>query len=121
MKDRLKKVVGYFAIRRGSSNLLCDGEACVIAGSQQLMTRYIVKLAGDTLSNYQVKKTRYGEIMKGMQMGGIYSFDQKAFNKFLPLLKAEGKSIAEIKFADDPKPHDDTVRLMRISSNEITS
>ncbi len=121
MKDRLKKVVGYFAIRRGSPNLLCDGEACVIAGSQQLMTWYIVKLAGDEPSNYQVKKTRYSEIMKGMQMGGIYSFDQKAYNKFLPILKAEGKNIAEIKLSDDPKPHDDAVRLMRVSGNEITS
>ena len=72
MKDRLKKVVGYFAIRRDNPNLLCDGDSCVIAGSQQLMTRYIVKLSGDRLSNYQVKKTRYDEIMKGMQMGGIY-------------------------------------------------
>ncbi len=114
-------MVGHFAIRRGSPNLLCDGEACVIAGSQQLMTRYIVKLAGDSPSNYQVKKTRYGEIMKGMQMGGIYSFDQKAYNKFLPLLKAEGKNIAAIKLSDDPKPHDDAVRLMRVSGNEITS
>jgi len=85
------------------------------------MTRYIVKLAGDTLSNFQVKKTRYSEIMKGIQMGGIYSFDQKAFNKFLPLLKAEGKNIAEIKFADDPKPHEDAVRLIRVSGNEIIS
>jgi hypothetical protein len=85
------------------------------------MTRYIVKLAGDSPSNYQVKKTRYGEIMKGMQMGGIYSFDQKAYNKFLPLLKAEGKNIAAIKLSDDPKPHDDAVRLMRVSGNEITS
>jgi hypothetical protein len=120
MKDPSKKAIGYFALRKGSTNMLCDGDALVIAGSQQLMTRYIVKLADDRLSNYQVKKTRYGEIMQGMQMGGVYTFDRVAFNKFLPRLQVEGKNIAEIKFADAPKPHDDAVRLIRVSWNEIT-
>ncbi len=120
MKDVSTKVIGYFAIRKGSVNMLCDCDALVIAGSQQLMTRYITKLAEDSSSNYKVKKTRYGETMQGMQMGGVYTFDKIAFNKFLPLSKSEGKVIAEFKFADDPKPHPDAVGLMRVSWNDIT-
>lgn len=121
MKDFSKKAIGYFAIRKGSPNMLCDEEALIIAGSQQLMTRYIVKLSEDSPSKYIVKKTRYGEIMQGMQLGGVYTFDKVAFNKFLPLLKSEGKAVAEFKLADDPKPHPDAVRLMRVSWNDIIS
>ena len=54
-----------------------------------------------------------------LQLGGVYAFDQKGFNRFLPLLKAEGKSIAEFKVADDAKPHPDAVRLMRIAWVDI--
>ena len=41
MKDILKKVVGYFAIRTGTINILCDGDACVIAGSHKALNTYI--------------------------------------------------------------------------------
>jgi hypothetical protein len=113
MKDRLKKVVGYFAIRTGTMNILCDGDACVIAGSHKALTKYISKLMNDNPVNYSVKKTRYGEILQGMRMGGVYAFDNKAYNIFLPLAKADGMPSAEFKI-DDPKPHKDAVRLMHV-------
>ena len=47
-------------------------------------------------------------------MGGVYTFDNKVFNKFLPLAKADGMPLAEFKIEDDRKPHKDAVRLMRI-------
>ena len=108
------KVIGYFAIRRGSPYILCDGDACVIAGSEQSMNSYIVKLANDKPSNYKVKKTRYGEIVKGMRMGAVYTFDKKAYKRFFPLAKAEGAPVMDFKFEDDEKPHEDAVRLMRV-------
>ncbi len=108
------KVIGYFAIRRGSPYILCDGDACVIAGSEELMNSYIVKLADDKPSNYKVKKTRYGEITKGMRMRAVYTFDKKAYERFFPLAKAEGQPMVEFKFEDDEKPHVDAVRLMRV-------
>ncbi len=46
MKDRLKKVVGYFAIRTGTLNIVCDGGACVIASSHKALTNYIVWAEG---------------------------------------------------------------------------
>lgn len=69
MKDRLKEVVGYFAIRTGTMNIVCDGDACVIAGSHKALTKYISKLMGDNPVDYSIKKTRYGEILQGMRMG----------------------------------------------------
>lgn len=121
MKDPTRKVIGYFAIRKGSANMLCDADALVIAGSAQLMTRYINRLAEDSVSRYKVKKTRYGEIMQGMRLGGVYAFDKVAYNKFLPLLKSEENYIAEVKFADDAKPHPDAVRLMHVSWKDVIS
>ena len=108
------KVIGYFAIRRGSPYILCDGEACVIAGSEQAMNSYIVKLAKEKPSSYKVKKTRYVEIVQGMRMGGVYTFDNRAYERFFPLAKAEGMPVVEFEFEDDEKPHDDAVRLMRV-------
>ena len=108
------KVIGYFAIRKGSPYILCDGEACVIAGSEQAMNSYIVKLANDTPLNFKVKKTRYGEIAQGLRMRAVYTFDQLAYERFFPLAKAEGHPMVEFKFEDDEKPHEDALRLMRV-------
>jgi len=41
MKNRDKQVVGYFAIRMGTQNVVCDGDACVIAGSQKAMNSFL--------------------------------------------------------------------------------
>ncbi len=114
MNGSHKKVIGYFAIRKGTQYILCDGDACVIAGSEMAMDSYIVKLASDKPSNYKVKKTRYGEIVQGMRMGGVYTFDKRAYERFFPLAKAEGMPVVEFKFEDDEKPHEDAVRLMRV-------
>lgn len=114
MKSRYKKVIGYFAIQAGTPNILCDGDACVIAGSQKAINRYIEKLAGQNPVDYQIRKTRYGEILQGMRMGGVYTFDKRAYKNFLPLAKAEGMPLAEFRFDEDSKPHEDAVRLMRV-------
>ena len=120
MKARLKKVVGYFAVRKGAMDIVCDGDACVIAGSHKAFNNYISKLTTDNPVNYSIKKTRYGEILQVMRMGGVYAFDNKAYNKFLPLAKADGMPFAEFKIENDPKPHKDAVRLMRIKWFDTT-
>jgi hypothetical protein len=120
MKNRLKEVIGYFAIRTGTMNILCDGDACVIAGSQEALSSYILKLANDRPADYTIKKTRYGEILQGMQMGGVYPFDGRAYRRFLPLAKADRMNLAEFIIEDDPKPHEDAVRLMRVKWIDMT-
>ena len=114
MKRRYKKVVGYFAVQIGTPNIVCDGDACVIAGSQQALRRYIDRMVGRNLTDYQIRKTRYGEIFQGMRMGGVYTFDSSAYKKFLPLAKADGIPLTEFEFEDDSQPHEDAVRLMRV-------
>lgn len=41
-KDK-NAVIGYFAIHP-SQDLLCDGDACIIAGSQSALNRYLKSL-----------------------------------------------------------------------------
>ena len=108
------KVVGYFTNYKGSQDLLCDGDSCVIAGSADVMKLYIKKLAKDNPKDYHIRKTRFSDIIQGMSMGGVYSFYRKAYGNFLPILRLEGRNSAEFKPENDFKPHEDAVRLMRV-------
>ncbi len=53
-------------------------------------------------------------------MGGVYTFDKSAYNKFLPLAKAEGLNMVEFQIEDDPKPHENAIRLMRVKWIDIS-
>jgi len=83
------KVIGYFSYTN-SGEVTCDGNACVIAGSEELMKVYINrKLGGGNNNNKDIiKKTRFGEIINGMNNGGAYAFDEEAFARFLPIAKS---------------------------------
>jgi hypothetical protein len=120
MKDRLDKVIGYFAFRIGSMNIVCDGDACLIADSEGALRGYISKLMGEGVTGYRIKKTRYEEIIQGMRLGGVYAFDEGAYNRFLKVAKADGSKMVEFKPENDPGPHRDAVRLMRVKRIDIT-
>lgn len=114
MRGIHKKVVGYFAFKPRTLCAVCDGDACVIAGSEKAMNSYISKLSRGKVTDYSVKKTRYGEILQGLQKGAAYTFDKRAYKRFYPLAKAEGLKVVEFQMEDDPKPSDDAVPLMRV-------
>lgn len=120
MKNRDKQVVGYFAIRAGTVKAVCDGDACVIAGSQKAMNSYISKLVRKNPSEHTVKKTRYGEILQGLKMGGVYTFDKRAYKRFYPIAKADGLKVFEFQVKDDPKPTDNAIPLMRVKWIDLT-
>jgi hypothetical protein len=84
------KVIGYFSYTN-SGEVTCDGDACVIAGSEELMKTYINKKSGGGSNSDNnkdiIKKTRFGEIINGMNKGGAYAFDKEAFARFLPIAK----------------------------------
>ena len=115
-KQRSSKVVGYYAIRRGTPSILCDEDACVIGGNRKDVEYYITVLSDGFLEDYDIKKTTFGEIYKGMRMGGVYALDEKAYSVYLPLAKVKGMNPVEFKIeGDDKPPHPDAVRLMRIA------
>ncbi len=57
------KVIGYFAYEPGGK-VVCDGDSCVIAGSDEKMKSYIAEF-GKSTKTVTVKKTRFGEMPEG--------------------------------------------------------
>ncbi len=113
---KTNKVIGYFAIRKGTPNILCDEDACVIGSSKKKIENYIKELAIQDADDYIIKKTTFGEIYTGMKMGGVYALDEESYNVYLPLARAKGMNLTEFKIeGDDQPPHPNAVRLMRIA------
>ncbi len=116
-KARANKIVGHFAIRRGGTSfVLCDEDACVIGSTRKDIEKYITTLGHGEPADYIIKQTTFGEIYKGMMMGGVYALDEKSYKVYLPLAQARGMNLTEFKIeGEDQPPHPDAVRLMRIA------
>ena len=91
-----KKVMGYFAFYP-PLDVLCDGDACVIAGSESLMKGYI-ESRGKAGSNFRIKKTRYSEIAHGLSAGAAYAFDEESYKRFYPIANRHGYSLGDEVF-----------------------
>ncbi len=98
-----KVVVGYFGVNP-PADVLCDGEACVIAGKRTDLNRYAARLSGQNPA--QIMKTRFGEILMGLIQGGSYAFDKKAYAVFYPLAISSGLPLKHgldyFQDSDDP-------------------
>ncbi len=97
MADRDTKVIGYFAYLV-ATEVVCDGDACIIAGSEAALRRYLTISNPENLGRITIKKTRFGEIMKGMSLGGAYSFDEESYGRFYPLALEVGLSVSSADF-----------------------
>lgn len=92
-----KKVIGCFA-HIGKMDVMCvDVDACLIADSQEKMEEYIkgTEMDEGKKRKFQIKKTRFGEIMAGIKLGAAYSFDENAYERFYPLAKENGIELKE--------------------------
>ena len=92
------KVIGYFAFS-SPTEVVCDGDACVIAGSEQAMRNYLDSVSAEASKKGAIRKTRFGEIIQGMKMGGLYAFDEQSYNRFYPLANRIGFSLKEEEFS----------------------
>lgn len=43
---------------------------------------------------------RFGEIMRGLQLGAAYAFDKESYGRFYPLARKEGLPVAEGDFKE---------------------
>lgn len=102
--DRHTTIVGYFAATK-LGHVACDGSACIIAGSYKTMKDYLAKAKTKMPGKFKITKTRFGEILSGMRMGGAYSFDEESYVRFLPLAREEGMELDDLDFTPD-KPGD---------------
>ena len=96
------KVIGYFA-SASSTEVFCDGDACIIAGSEADLKRYLSARAADEGDKYTLKKTRFIEVMRGIRLGAAYAFDEIAYNRFYPLANGEGFDLSAEDFSG-PSP-----------------
>jgi hypothetical protein len=87
--EKNSKVVGYFSYD-SSGKVFCAEGVCIVAGSEELTKTYLRKMTSKNPDRLIIKKIRFGEIMHDMQEGVKYSFDKEAYNRFLPLAKANG-------------------------------
>ncbi len=92
------KVIGHFAYI-SPNEVVCDGDACVIAGSEADLTAYLGPLASGRRARHTIRKTRFGEILRGMRLGAAYAFDETAYNRFYPLARREGLSLGPEDFS----------------------
>ncbi len=104
------KVIGFFAYLT-PIEIVCDGEACMIAGSAEAMRRYLEESNSGKVNRYTIRKTRFGEILQGMSLGGAYSFDEASYSRFYPLAQEEGLPATSADFSCDKA---DETKLMTV-------
>ncbi len=100
MADRSRKVIGYFAYS-SPNEVVCtgdQGDACVISGSVRAMKAFLKESDPDEQKEHIVKKTRFGEILRGLKLGAAYGFDEESYKKFYPLARKEGLPVEEGNF-----------------------
>jgi len=104
MPRRDSKVVGYFAYFSPAQVVCTDVDACVVSGSREAMEAYLAEAYPHTASKATVKKTRFGEILTGLQLSAAYGFDKESYARFYPLAIEAGLPVAAADF-DDAKRH----------------
>ena len=97
MAERNTKVIGHFAYM-SKTEVACDEDACLIAGSQAAMRRYLSISNPETADRHTIKKTRFGEIMKGMSLGAAYAFDEESYSRFYHLALEVGLPVSPADF-----------------------
>ena len=105
MADSSRKVIGYFAYT-SPTEVLCTGDAgdaCVISNSVRAMKAFLSEIDPNGEKGHTVKKTRFGEILRGLKLGAAYGFDEESYKKFYPLARKEGLPVSEANF-DEMKP-----------------
>ena len=109
--------IGYFAYTK-AGEICCDGDACIIAGSEELMKSYLHEMDGD-IDKDIIKQTYFDEIMIWIEKGGAYAFDKEAYDKFFNIAELKGMSgglPAKEMFLEYPEEKMNLVRIQFFSS-----
>lgn len=94
------KVVGYFAYLSPTEVVCSDVDACVVSGSIEAMRAYLVEVDPRSAFTATVKKTRFGEIRRGLELGAAYAFDRESYARFYPLAAEAGLPVADADFEE---------------------
>lgn len=83
-----EKIIGYVAFHP-SFQMFCEDGACIVAGTQSSMNRYLKSSSSDP-KEFEKRKTSYVQIVSGMEAGGFYAFDIESYKIFNSLAKKIG-------------------------------
>jgi hypothetical protein len=92
------RVIGYFAYLSPMQVVCTDVDACVVSGSSGVMQEYLAELHPHGSAAATVKKTRFDEIVRGLQLGAAYAFDQESYARFYPLALEAGIPVEAADF-----------------------
>ena len=115
MSDKDSKVVGFVTSIPGTINMFCDGDSCIVAGSEKRMQDYLAAVSSDLKAKYRITKARYGHVVQAMKLGGAYSFDQEAFSRLAPLAQQDGIDLVDFTPDAQTKPEGPGIPLMRLT------
>ena len=96
-------LIGYLA-RASRYILLCDGDACIIAGSEVKLKEYLALSHPGQAARYELKQARFDEVWAGLRAGAAYAFDEEAYTRFYPQAQRAGLLIGPEDFSISPPP-----------------
>ena len=99
MTQRDDTVIGFFAYRSRLEVICVNEDACLVAGSKLAMKAYVVELDPANVGRTTIRKTRFGEIVRGLRLGAAYAFDEPAYSRFYPLAREAGLPVALADYA----------------------
>jgi len=97
------KVIGYFAYLSAMEVVCADVDACIISGSRQALVQYVSEVNPNEAARATVKKTRFGEILRGLELGAAYAFDRESYARFYPLALEVGLPVEAADFEEQKR------------------
>lgn len=61
------------------------------------MRSHLTEMGAD--GRHTIRKTRFGEILRGLSLGAAYAFDEESYGRFLPLGRAVGLALDDADFS----------------------
>ena len=114
MSEKDTKVLGYVAIIAGTQSILCIGESCIVAASEEKMKEYIRKDPNSNKLKFEFSKARFGHVRLAMSLGGAYAFDKDSYIRFYALGILEGLNLNPFPNVQNLKPNPKTQTFMMI-------
>ena len=99
MASRETRVIGYFAYVSQTLLLCTDVDACIVSGSREAMEGYLSEKAPQGAAKGTIRKTRFGDILRGLNLGAAYAFDRESYGRFRPLALEVGVPVEDVDFA----------------------
>jgi hypothetical protein len=94
-------LIGYLA-QTSRFTVLCDGDACIIAGSEAKLKDYLAATGAGQPQPYEIKKARFEDLLRVLRLGGAYAFDEEAYNRFYPQAQRAGLKVGPEDFSTPP-------------------